>query len=230
MIRESEKPDYYRILQVDPGAHPEIIRSAYRTLLRSLGKHPDLGGETTEARRIIEAYSTLSDPQRRHAYDQWLKVHSYVPKPNSGLPAGVRQWLRAVLPDYHEAPRAPFARSFDLVLEGPLPFASRLYVKSVGQLGRPQWPTVLVLCRAVRVARSGLRPSADVVLVVADGVADLPDFLVAARRHAAPWAWNRFVVAVWTLAPRTLTATSRVWLPRMLRRLRTAMVSGPAPR
>jgi hypothetical protein len=222
-------PDYYRILQVDRGAHPEIIRSAYRTLLRSLGKHPDLGGETTEARRIIEAYTTLSDPERRRAYDRWLKAHSVVPKPNVGLPAGVRQWLHSVLPDYHDAPRAPFARSFDLVLQGPQPFASRLYVKAVGHLTRTQWPTTLVLCRAVRVARSGLRPSADVVLVVADVVQDVDDFLAAARRHAAPWSWNRFLVAVWTLVPRTLQATSRLWLPRMLRRLRTAMVEGPPP-
>ncbi|HEV8226442.1 MAG TPA: J domain-containing protein [Methylomirabilota bacterium] len=41
--------EYYRLLQVDPDVHPEIVRAAYRTLLRVLGKHPDVG--VTTARR-----------------------------------------------------------------------------------------------------------------------------------------------------------------------------------
>lgn len=49
---------YYRLLQVDPAAHPEIVRAAYRTLFRVLGKHPDVGGHDREASAIIEAYAT----------------------------------------------------------------------------------------------------------------------------------------------------------------------------
>jgi hypothetical protein len=64
--------NYYRILQVQPDAPPEIIRASYRTLMRELKKHPDLGGSTWDAEVLNEAYETLSDPQRRAAYDEEL--------------------------------------------------------------------------------------------------------------------------------------------------------------
>lgn len=64
--------NYYRILQVQPDAPTEIIRASYRTLMRELKKHPDLGGSTWEASVLNEAYETLSDPQRRAAYDEEL--------------------------------------------------------------------------------------------------------------------------------------------------------------
>jgi len=64
--------NYYRILQVQPDAPPEIIRASYRTMMRELKRHPDLGGSTSEASIINEAYETLSDPERRSAYDDEL--------------------------------------------------------------------------------------------------------------------------------------------------------------
>jgi curved DNA-binding protein CbpA len=60
---------YYDILQVARDASNEVISSAYRTLMRSLRKHPDLGGDPYEASLIGEAYNTLSDQARRAAYD-----------------------------------------------------------------------------------------------------------------------------------------------------------------
>ena len=110
--------DYYRLLQVDPAAHPEIVRAAYRTHLRVLGKHPDVGGQGTEASAIIEAYATVSNPERRRAYDMWLRAHAAPPRAVQGFPADVDQWMRSVLAEYHEAPTAPFAGRFDLVLDG----------------------------------------------------------------------------------------------------------------
>src|SRR5437773_6615101 len=120
MDRGFERRDYYRVLQVDPAAHPEVVRAAYRTLLRVLGKHPDLGGEDDEARGIIEAYETLSKPERRQAYDAWLRAHSgggparaaSSPVSATGVPSEVASWIRGVLSEYHDAPKAPFASRF----------------------------------------------------------------------------------------------------------------------
>ena len=69
--------DPYRLLQVAPDASPEKIRSAFRRAAKTA--HPDLyqGGSEEEHRRrqlqfvrLTQAYETLSDPQRREAYDQ----------------------------------------------------------------------------------------------------------------------------------------------------------------
>lgn len=68
--------NYYRILQVQPDAPAEIIQASYRTLMRELRRHPDLGGSNEEASLLNEAYATLADPMRRAAYDDAL-FHLY---------------------------------------------------------------------------------------------------------------------------------------------------------
>lgn len=62
--------NYYRLLQVQPDAPAEVIRASYRTLMRELRQHPDLGGETSNAALLNEAYATLSNPARRAEYDK----------------------------------------------------------------------------------------------------------------------------------------------------------------
>ena len=62
--------NYYRILQVQPGAPVEIIRASYRTLMQRLKAHPDLGGDHWNAALINEAYAVLTDPARRAEYDR----------------------------------------------------------------------------------------------------------------------------------------------------------------
>lgn len=70
-IKDNQR-NYYRILQVQPDASLDIIKSNYRTLLQKLHLHPDLGGEDWNASLINIAYATLRDPKRRAAYDQQL--------------------------------------------------------------------------------------------------------------------------------------------------------------
>ncbi len=66
--------NYYRILQVQPGAPTEIIRASYRTLMQRLKAHPDLGGNHYDATLINEAYAVLTDPARRGRYDRQLQA------------------------------------------------------------------------------------------------------------------------------------------------------------
>ncbi len=62
--------NYYRLLQVQPDAPAEVIRASYRTLMRELRQHPDLGGDTSNAAHLNEAYATLSNPLLRAEYDK----------------------------------------------------------------------------------------------------------------------------------------------------------------
>jgi curved DNA-binding protein CbpA len=62
--------NYYRLLQVQPDAPAEVIRASFRTLMRELRQHPDLGGETSDAALLNEAYATLNNPALRAEYDK----------------------------------------------------------------------------------------------------------------------------------------------------------------
>ena len=72
----TQRRDYYRVLQVHPDAHPEIIKVSYKTLMQRLKMHPDLGGDHATATLINEAFRTLGHPDRRLAYDRWLSEGS----------------------------------------------------------------------------------------------------------------------------------------------------------
>ena len=63
--------DYYKILQVDPAAEPEVIVAAYKRLAQKY--HPDARPGSTETRQIQEinaAFEVLSNPQKRAEYDR----------------------------------------------------------------------------------------------------------------------------------------------------------------
>lgn len=65
----ADEPDYYATLAVTPDADDEELRQAYRRL--AWRYHPDRAGpESAERMRLLNvAYQTLSDPERRRAYD-----------------------------------------------------------------------------------------------------------------------------------------------------------------
>lgn len=69
--------NYYKILEVDRDASPEIIEKAYKTLAKKY--HPDLQEsnikqEAEEKLKLInEAYEVLSNPDSRLKYDETLK-------------------------------------------------------------------------------------------------------------------------------------------------------------
>ena len=69
--------NYYDILEINKNASPEIIEKAYKTLAKKY--HPDLQNEANKSeaeeilKQINEAYETLSNSDKRRAYDENLK-------------------------------------------------------------------------------------------------------------------------------------------------------------
>ena len=72
MSRLTTADDLYSVMEVDPSATPEDIKLAYRRLAQQ--HHPDHNPRDDLAeerfKRLQQAYSILSDPARRNAYDQ----------------------------------------------------------------------------------------------------------------------------------------------------------------
>jgi hypothetical protein len=105
------------------------------------------------------------------------------------------------------------------VLEAPAPSSDRLYAKAFPLLARDHWPTVFTLCRAVSVARRGVLPSTDLVLMVASRIEELKAFLEESMHHSSQWAWNRCLIAVCTREPFRVHTGRITLMPSLLRRL-----------
>lgn len=72
----AEDRDYYEILGVDRSADADTIKSAYRKLAKKY--HPDLHPGDADAEKhfkeVNEAYSVLSDADKKAKYDQFGKA------------------------------------------------------------------------------------------------------------------------------------------------------------
>ena len=63
--------NYYKILQIDPSAEPEVMQAAYRRLAQKY--HPDANmssDATCRMQELNEAYEVLCDPVKRATFDR----------------------------------------------------------------------------------------------------------------------------------------------------------------
>src|SRR6476620_9511435 len=68
-MAETPLPDHYEVLQVSPRADQEMIERAFRHLAHRY--HPDNrdSGNSDRFSELVNAYSILSDPEKRAQYD-----------------------------------------------------------------------------------------------------------------------------------------------------------------
>lgn len=83
-LKKSQRKDYYKILGVSKNASTEDIKKAYRK--RALVHHPDRHANATDTEKqeqekkfkeVGEAYTILSDPQKRTRYDNGYDFEEY---------------------------------------------------------------------------------------------------------------------------------------------------------
>ena len=71
----ADKRDYYEVLGLNKGASDEEIKKAYKKQARKY--HPDLNPDNKEAeekfKEVNEAYSILSDPDKKSKYDKYSR-------------------------------------------------------------------------------------------------------------------------------------------------------------
>lgn len=63
--------EYYDILEIKRDSNQESIKKAYRKM--AMKNHPDKGGDEQTFKSINEAYSVLSDPEKKNVYDRFGK-------------------------------------------------------------------------------------------------------------------------------------------------------------
>jgi curved DNA-binding protein len=111
--------DYYETLGLSREATDEQVRAAYRKLARK--HHPDVNPGNKDAeekfKEINEAYSVLSDPQKRKQYDElgpnWKAGADFKPPPG---------WRRDVQVDFGDLGRfANFSDFFESMFGGARP-------------------------------------------------------------------------------------------------------------
>ncbi len=84
----ARRSGHYATLELEPGATPGEIRSAYRRLARAThpDRHSDDPAMERQFKRIARAYEVLGDGKRRAAYDARLSLGRFAP-PGTGGPA-----------------------------------------------------------------------------------------------------------------------------------------------
>jgi len=84
--------NYYQTLGIDKSASDDDIKRAYRKM--AMRHHPDRGGDQAEFQKIQEAYSVLSDPQKRQQYDNPQPQPQFHHFHSGGVPPGFEDLFR----------------------------------------------------------------------------------------------------------------------------------------
>ena len=98
MITEVQSPDYYKLLGVKPNANQKEIDRAYQKLIgkfdSSEGERESLDKPTLKEQieAAQEAYDTLSNKEKREAYDAVVQVQK-MPEPSTPIKPGPLQFM-----------------------------------------------------------------------------------------------------------------------------------------
>ena len=126
----NEKRDCYEILGVAKSAGADEVKSAYRKA--ALTWHPDRNPQSKQEaegkfREATEAYSILSDPQKRAAYDRY----GYAGLSRGGFDGGVNQTIFDEFQDLLAAVLLLLGRVGHRREVGRLPVLGRIDVSSL---------------------------------------------------------------------------------------------------
>ena len=90
------KRDYYEVLGVAKNADEKTIKKAYRKLAKKY--HPDTNAGNPDAEKkfkeVTEAYSVLSDPEKKKMYDQF--GHAAFDQSAGGSYQWIRKWFPGI--------------------------------------------------------------------------------------------------------------------------------------
>lgn len=93
VINMTAKKDYYEVLGVERNADENSIKKAYRKLAKKY--HPDTNAGNASAEKkfkeITEAYSVLSDPEKKKLYDQFGHAAFDGSNPGAGARRGFHE-------------------------------------------------------------------------------------------------------------------------------------------
>ncbi|GAA4617980.1 DnaJ domain-containing protein [Saccharopolyspora hordei] len=185
--------DYYELLGVRRDATASEIKSAYRTLARTM--HPDVGGTAGTFRLLQEAYETLNDPVRRASYDGACQEEESEPE-HRPRPTATRRRRRTFGDDPDYVPRLPRLRLDDIAWwDGVDPDARIRYLPITGPERAPTLALVggwtLLLLAGLAVDLTAALLACWLGLLVASGAV----VVVMLRRHIRAHRADRLFVA-----------------------------------
>jgi hypothetical protein len=129
---------HYDRLGVAPDATADELRRAYRRRARAL--HPDAGhGDGSAMAELNEAWTVLSDPDRRADYDRGLTGQHGRRDPEDGDPVGVADLDDGVGPQPAHRRRAPVLTIAVLAVLGVV-FVGSAYARTGGSEAPPGGP------------------------------------------------------------------------------------------